>query len=108
MMQVNVENIFNNVFRTTIFRELCDVEGPLVNIILFTKLFYGAYSFLYYEHGRHVEGVTFIESFLGMRQGDPLGGLLFIFAHYRTFIEIIARTTNYVFPSPTILTSWGL
>ncbi len=42
MMQVNVENIFNNIFQNVIFIELCDVEGFLVNIVPFTKLFYGA------------------------------------------------------------------
>jgi hypothetical protein len=48
-----------------------------------------------------VEGVTFIESFLGMKQGDPLGGPLFVFAHYQSLLEAIVRTTNYVFPSLT-------
>jgi hypothetical protein len=46
-----------------------------------------------------VEGVNFIESSLGTRQGDPLGGLLFTFAHNQTFLNTIARTPNYIFPS---------
>jgi hypothetical protein len=46
-MQVHVENAFNNIFQVVIFRELQDVGGPLVIIILFSKLFYGAHSFLY-------------------------------------------------------------
>jgi hypothetical protein len=37
----------------------------------------------------HVEGVTIIESSLGMRQGDPLGGPLLVLAHYRAFLENI-------------------
>ncbi len=67
MMQVDVENAFNNVFWTIIFRELCDVEGSLASIVPFTKLFYDVHFFLYFQHRRHVEGVTIIESFLGTK-----------------------------------------
>jgi hypothetical protein len=34
MMQVGIENAFNNVSLATIFRELCDVGGPLMNMSL--------------------------------------------------------------------------
>jgi hypothetical protein len=61
-MQVNIENAFNSVFQAVILKKLCDVEGPLANIIPFTKLFYGVHSSLYYQHEQHVEGVTIIES----------------------------------------------
>jgi hypothetical protein len=74
-------------------------QGPLVNIVPYTKFFYSVHSCLYYQHGRHVKGVTIIESYLGMRQGDPLRGPLFILAHYRAFIKTITRTPNYIFPS---------
>jgi hypothetical protein len=47
-MQVNVENAFNNVFGIVIFKELCDVGGPLASIIPFTMFFYGVHSSLYY------------------------------------------------------------
>jgi len=50
-MQVDVENIFNNIFQGVIFRKLCDDERPLVNIILFTMLFYGVHFSFYYQHG---------------------------------------------------------
>jgi len=46
-----------------------------------------------------VEGVTIIGSSLGMRQGDPLGGLLFDLAHYQTFLKTIVWAPNYVYPS---------
>jgi hypothetical protein len=36
-------------------------------------------------------GVTIIESYSCTRQGDPLGGPLFILAHYRVFLQTIAR-----------------
>jgi hypothetical protein len=67
MMQVNVENAFNNIFQNVIFIELCDVGGFLVSIIPFTKLFYGVQFSFYYQHGQHVEGVTIIESSLGTK-----------------------------------------
>jgi len=46
MMEVDIENAFNNVSRTIIFRELCDVGGLLANIVPFTRLFYGVHSSL--------------------------------------------------------------
>jgi len=44
-MQVDIENIFNIIFWTIIFRELWDAKGPLANIIPFTKIFYGVHFF---------------------------------------------------------------
>ncbi len=46
-----------------------------------------------------MEGVTIIESSSCMRQGDPLGDILFVFAHYRTHLKTIMWVPNYVFPS---------
>ncbi len=46
-----------------------------------------------------MEGVTIIESSSCMRQGDPLGDLLFVFTHYRTLLKTIMWAPNYVFPS---------
>jgi hypothetical protein len=46
---------------------MCDAKGPLLSIVSFTKLFYGTHYFFYYQHGRHVVGVTIIESSLGTR-----------------------------------------
>jgi hypothetical protein len=65
-MQVDVENVFNNIFQTNIFKELWNVNGILMNIIFFTK-FYCAHSSFYYQHGQHEKGVTIIESFLGTK-----------------------------------------
>jgi hypothetical protein len=48
MMQINA---FNNIFQIVILKELCDVKGPLANIVPFTKLFYGAHSYFYHQHG---------------------------------------------------------
>jgi hypothetical protein len=48
MMQIEIKNIFNNIFQVVIFWELPKVREPLVNIAPFTKLFYGAHSSFYY------------------------------------------------------------
>ncbi len=46
-----------------------------------------------------MKGITIIESFLGMRQGDALGGPLFALAHYQALLKTIVWGPNYVFPS---------
>jgi hypothetical protein len=46
-----------------------------------------------------VEGVTIIESFSSTKQGDPLGGYLFVLVDYWTILKTIMQTPNYVFPS---------
>jgi hypothetical protein len=70
MMQVNVENVFNIIYFYLFFRKLQDAGGFSANIIPSTKLFYDAYFFLYFQHGQHEKGVTIIESFSNIRQGD--------------------------------------
>ncbi len=51
VMQIDIENAFNNIFQAVIFKDVWDVGGPLVSIIPFIELFYGAHFFLYYQHG---------------------------------------------------------
>jgi hypothetical protein len=70
-----------------------------MNIVPFTKLFYGVHSSFYYQHRQHEEGVTIIESISSMRQGDPLRGPLFSLAHYRALLKTMVRTLGCVFPS---------
>ncbi len=74
MIHVNVKNALI-MFMELFFKELCDVEGPLVSIVPFTKLFYDVHFSLYYQHGWHVERVTIIELFSNTKQGDPLRGI---------------------------------
>jgi hypothetical protein len=69
---------------------LQDVAGPLVNIVLFTKLFYGVFFSFYYQDGHYEEGVIIIMSFSSMRQGDPLRGFLFVLSHYQVLLKTIA------------------
>ncbi len=42
-------------------------------------------------------GVTIIESSLSIRQGDPLGGPIFVLAHYWTFLKTITEALGCVF-----------
>jgi hypothetical protein len=97
-MQINIENAFNSIFWVIIFKKLCDAKGLLLNIAVFIKLFYVIHFSLCYQCGWHFEGVIIIESSLGTKQGDSLGGPLFVLAHYRTFLETIAQAPNCIFP----------
>jgi hypothetical protein len=69
-----------------------------MNIVPFTKLFYHAHFSFYYQHGPHVEGVTTIESSSGTKQGDPIGGLLFVLAHYQALLKTIAQAPTCILP----------
>jgi hypothetical protein len=51
MMQVDVENIFNSFSQVVMFIELCEIEGPLPNIVLFFRFFYGVHFSFYFQHG---------------------------------------------------------
>jgi hypothetical protein len=78
-----MSNLLLIAFLKLLFLESCVLSGGLWRALSpFIRLFYGVHFSIYYQHGRHMEVVTIIESFLGMRQGDPLGGFLFALAHY--------------------------
>jgi hypothetical protein len=98
MMQVDVENVFNNMFWIVILKKLWDVGKPLVSIIIFTKLFHCVHFSLLptwatWRRGHHYWIIFKHEV------GWPLGGLLFILAHYWTFLKTITQALNYVLPS---------
>ncbi len=59
-LQVDVENVFNNVFRALIFKELQDDGGTLVNIIPLNMLFYGVHSSLSYSVGDMKRGLLLL------------------------------------------------
>ncbi len=46
-----------------------------------------------------MKGITIIESFSSMKQGDPLRGLLLVLAHYQIILKTIAQAPSCVFPS---------
>ncbi len=87
VMQVKVENVFNNIFRVVILKKFCDVGEPLASIIPFIKLFYDVHFFLYYQHGQHVKKVTIIELFSGTRQGDPFKRSFICFGPLSSFFK---------------------
>jgi hypothetical protein len=61
-----LKTIFNNVSQVSIFREVQDAGGLLVKIVPFTMMFM-VFIFLCFINMGSMEGVTIIESFLGMR-----------------------------------------
>jgi hypothetical protein len=94
--------MFLIVFLKLLFLKSCVMSRGLWQALSpFTRLFYGIRSSLYYQHGQHMVGVTIIESSSCMKQGDPLGCLLFVLAHYQAFLETKAWAPNYIFPSLT-------
>ncbi len=48
MMQVDVENGFNNIFQDVMIIELCEDKRPLSSIALIFRLFYGAHFSFYF------------------------------------------------------------
>jgi hypothetical protein len=48
MMHVDVKNVLKIVSQVAILKKLCDAGGLFMSIVPFTRLFYGAHSFLYY------------------------------------------------------------
>ncbi len=94
-MQVNVENTFNNIFQIVIKRSMkCQgtfgKHWTLYQIVLWCSFFSLLPTWATWK------GITTVESSLSTRQGDPLSGIFFCF---RTFLETIMWTLNYVFPS---------
>jgi hypothetical protein len=79
MMEVDIENAFNNFFELLFlenyvmlgaFNEHC----PLYQVVLWHSFFFLLLAPTWTTCGK----VTIIKSTLGTKQGDPLGGLLFV------------------------------
>ncbi len=49
--------------------------------------------------GNMKRGSSLLSYFQAQGKGDPLGGPLFVVAHYRTFLKIIMQAPKCVFPS---------
>jgi hypothetical protein len=101
MIQIDIENTFNNISQIVIFKELQGARGFLAIITPFTKLFLRCLFFFYYQHRQHENKVTIIESTSSTKQGDPLGGHLFALTHYRTFLKTIAYTPHLCLSIPS-------
>jgi hypothetical protein len=63
VMQVDIKNAFNNIFQVAIFIKLQNAKGLLANIILFTQLFFGVHSSLYYQMGNTKRGSPLLNHF---------------------------------------------
>jgi hypothetical protein len=65
-------------------------------------LFYVLYAFtslLFYSHCNYEGDVTIVPFAMGTCQGDPLGGALFVLAHFRALHFIVSHFTSCLFPS---------
>ncbi len=102
-----------NVKRGHISRTSCS-RWKHDTIIPFVHAFYAFEFPLFYNHHNHEGNIIVIQSIMGTRQGGPLGGALFILAHFKALCSIANRFPSYVFPSiiddiiscPSIISSW--
>ncbi len=76
-------NAFNSVLKRVIFQEFPIVGGDIIQLIPFVNAFYAFESPSFYSHHNHDGDVTIIPSTMETRQGDPLGGALFVLIHLR-------------------------
>jgi hypothetical protein len=64
-------------------------SGDIIQLIPFVRAFYAFESPLFYNHHNHEKDVKIIPSTMGTHQGDPLGGALFVFAHFKALHSIV-------------------
>jgi len=101
VFQHDVANTFNSVSRIIIFQKLCVVGGDIIQLIPFIYAFYAFESPLFYSHYNCESEVMVIPSTMGIRQGDPLGGVLFALIHFRTLCFITNHFPSCLCPSIT-------
>jgi hypothetical protein len=99
-------NAFNSMSIRVIFQELCAIGGDITQLIHFVRVFYAFETPLFYNHRNHDDNVTVIPSAMGIRQCDPLGGVLFVLVHFRALCSIVNRfPPNYFHPLQMTFTS---
>ncbi|KAJ7570685.1 hypothetical protein O6H91_01G131400 [Diphasiastrum complanatum] len=94
-----LKNAFNSVSQGAIFQELRAAHGPLAQLIPFVRSFYSMDAPLYFSHASRSGDVLVIPSADGIRQGDPLGGVLFSLVHFRALRAFSAAFPSCLFPS---------
>jgi hypothetical protein len=67
--------------------------GDIIQLIPFVRAFYAFESPMFYNHYNCEGEVTVIPFAMGTYQGDPLGGALFVLAHFKAL-----RSTTSYFP----------
>jgi hypothetical protein len=77
MMQVEVENAFNNIYPTTIFKELCDAKGLWQTLSPLPCYFMMFIFFFTTNMGGMWRGSPLLSHFQAQGKGDPLRGPLF-------------------------------
>ncbi len=101
VFQRNVANTFNLMSKWIIFQELCVIGINIIQLIPFVCEFYTFESPLFYNHHNRERDVIIIPSTMGIRQGDPLGGVLFALIHFRTLCFITNHFPSCLCPSIT-------
>jgi hypothetical protein len=87
------------MLRGVISQKLHVVSEDIIQFIPFVRAFYAFESPLFYNH-RNCEGeIIMIPSTMGTYQGDPLGGALFVLAHFRALHFIASCFFKILFPS---------
>jgi len=98
-MQIDIKNVFNNIFWIIIFKELWDVGGLLVSIGFFTKLFMMFIFSFTTNTGNMKKRSPLLNHFQAQNNVTPLRGLLFSLAHYWALFKIITWALSSIFPS---------
>jgi len=100
VLHVDVRNAFNLVFRATIFQELRSFINTLDQLFPFVRWFYACSFSLYFSKASSRHGdFTIISSKSNTQHGDPLGGMLFALAHFRTLCPTTTTHFTCVFLS---------
>jgi hypothetical protein len=74
--------VFNLVLRRVIFQEFRVTCGDIIQLIFFDRAFYAFKFLLFYNHYSCESDVIIIPFAMGVRQVDPLKGVLFVVAHF--------------------------
>ena len=94
---MDVSNAFNSLSRSTFFEDLRDGPDSFQQLIPLVRLLYGNETDLFYPLADQT--VHRIASSTGTRQGDPLGGPLFMLGHSRALKAVSAKFPEVLFPS---------
>jgi hypothetical protein len=94
-----VANAFNSLLREVVFQELHVIGGDIIQPIPFVCAFYALKSPLFYSHYNCESDVIVIPFAMEIRQGDFLGGTLFVLAHFTALHSTISHFPSFLFPS---------
>jgi len=87
--------------RGAIFQKLCIIGRDIIQLIPFVCAFYAIEFILFYNHCNHENDVMVIPFAMGTRQGDFLGGALFVLVHFKALRFTINHFPSCLFLSIT-------